>query len=287
MSKSVLILGGAGLLGTALTERFITSGRYIVYCADVRKSTNTSARNIQVDVLDYKSLSVLIKDKDYIINCTGQVTNPLEACLRLNSTGILNIGQAISEFGKFLIQVSSINVYGTRNRSAKESDNLNPETPYATSKALAELILTEKIENERLSILRLSNLYGVKQTKGVLGYLIKRYNTDNTDLVFNNNGNLTRYYLHYTDASDIIFNFIDQGPFEGIYNLKGPDRFSIFELVSMCHEISQKKLIARYDDIKPWENILELDDTLIRSKLNIEFQVNIREYLSEQLTVQK
>lgn len=282
MSKPVLVLGGRGFLGTALCERLTETGAFTVYAADIAGSDHAGVRNLQVDILNYDSLSSALRGIDLIVNCTGQITNPINACLELNSSGILNICKALAGTGQSLIHISTTGVYGTRKGTTSESDRMNPETPYATCKSFAEIILSEGMDRDRLSILRLPNLYGELQTKGILGYLISSFNADK-ELKFNNNGHLNRYYLHDQDAANIICRFIEAGPFQGIFNVKGPDKISIRELVSLCNEISGKELRVLFDSRDPWENISELDDSLIQSKISVAYRFDIRSYLSGQL----
>ena len=282
MNKTILVLGGGGFLGTALCKRLIEEGKFIIYSADLTESNHAGVKNLQVDILNYDSLSSALQGKDVIINCTGQITNPIDACLELNSAGIINICRVLEGTDKFLIHISTTSVYGTKKGMTSESDSLNPETPYSTCKSISEIILRERMDEDHLSIIRLTNLYGELQTKGIIRYLISSYKA-NKGLKFNNNGNLNRYYLHDQDAAYIISRFIEDGPFQGIFNIKGPDKISIRELISLISEISGKDISVHFESSDPWENVSEIDDRVIRHKITFDYRFNIRSYLSKQL----
>ena len=114
------------------------------------------------------------------------MTKPFNLCIKLNSTGLINLAKVLSNKNSRLIHISSVAVYGST-ENCNEDSPLNPETNYATAKAFAEQIILENYNHKYLTILRLSNLYGSNQIKGVFAYLLRSYNSDRK-LKFNNDG---------------------------------------------------------------------------------------------------
>ena len=281
-SSSILILGGAGLLGKALSETFIRSGKYTVYSGDQNNSTVQGIHNEQIDVFNEFSLHKALRDKKVVINCTGQITRPIKSCLRLNSIGTANIARAVTHHDIHLIHISSVDVYGTTDTVTRESDALNPETPYSTSKAISEIILSNEIAQDKLSILRLCNLYGEEQTKGLLSYLVRSFNNDQP-LKLYETGYKCRYPIHCKDAAEIIYRFLDQGPFSGIYNIKGPDMYSTRDLISMCTRITGKTLKACYEETTSCHEVCQLDDKKLRDKIPVKYLFSLDGYLREHL----
>jgi len=278
MNRNVLVLGGSGFFGSAICNTLASSDTFEVYLGDINPKSFPKVHKIKVDILDYKNVEHAFQGKDIVINCTGQVTQPVDTCLKLNSTGVINIAKACNKNNNYLIQVSSVNVYGTSTFVTDEDSRVNPETPYAASKAIAEFLLTQLTQPERLSVLRISNIFGQGQEKGIVSYLLQTFRNQEK-LRFNNDGSLTRYYIHIADAVEIIKLFIQSGPTPGTFNIKGPDRLSIMELTDIFYEITNKTKHLEFSQVPSMENILNLDDTKIRKIIPIKFNHDIRSFL--------
>ena len=107
-------------------------------------------------------------------------------------------------------------------------------------------------------ILRLCNLYGENQTKGVLAYLKRSYQSDLL-LDFNHNGNLLRSFLHVNDCAKTIYSLIsDYSNTRGIFNLSTHDTYTIKELVKLVEQIKEIKYTTAWKNNLPWENIEEI-----------------------------
>lgn len=268
--RKVLILGGSGFLGQSIVNLLGKDA----YIADIKPPNSTAKQNfIHVDVLDFSSVLSGIEKFDIIINCTGQITNPINKCFLINTLGIENIVKAILlNPQKRLIQISSVSVYGT-NSYVDEETEVNPESPYATAKAFAEFLICSRLESN-YTIFRIPNLYGENQAKGIFAYLLKSYNSDKK-LFFNNDGTLTRYYLHVEDCANVIYNSIVHNIY-GIFNIPANDKYSVIELIDFIEKQFNIKYKATFDSIKPIENIDELNCNkfLNKSKYNIKNSVH-------------
>ncbi len=163
MNKKILILGASGLLGQSLVDLF-KEKEYVIGALS-RNSLEYTDKNINIyniDILDYLLLEEVIKEYDIIVNCTGQITNPINQCLLLNTSGITNIINAVEKYNKKFIHISSVSVYGST-EYASEVSKLNPETPYATMKYFSDYLIEQRLKN--YAILRVSNLFGKNQQK--------------------------------------------------------------------------------------------------------------------------
>ena len=116
--------------------------------------------------------------------------------MELNTKGIDNIIDFVKKNDLNFFQVSTISVYGSSIDEVNEESKLNPETSYGSLKAMAEYLIQNKLSKDKFSIIRLSNLYGDQQPKGVLAYLLRSLK-QNDDIFFNNDGLLKRYFLNY------------------------------------------------------------------------------------------
>jgi nucleoside-diphosphate-sugar epimerase len=274
--SSVLIIGASGLLGQVLIDSF--KQRVDKIGALSRKPKQYNDNSIEahsIDVLNPTLLEAVIKEYDVIINCIGQVTFPITNCLLLNTTGITNIVNSIKKYNKRLIHISTVSVYGSSNY-VDESSDLNPETPYGSIKCFAEYLI--KLELNNYTILRVSNLFGDGQKKGIINYLTNSYLSNKKDINFNNDGSLKRYYLHIDDLANIIIKILMKDV-SGTFNVVGMDQLTIAELVAMFESILGYKFNTTYANSLPVENIEVISCTKLNKLLQLEYKKRVQHYV--------
>lgn len=274
----VLILGGGGFLGKALLAHLRSFDHLQLVCGDLHDPKIDGVEFNHVDVLDARSTPLIRDGFDVIVNCTGQVTTPINKCYRLNSAGIDNLINSVHDTATKVVHVSSVSIYGSCDQ-ADEHSAFNPETPYSTCKAYAEYLLSSNLKPGQLTIVRLSNLYGPGQTKGIMEYLLRSYSSDR-QLQFNNDGSLVRYFLHVEDCVvNLVKIFWNRDNFvSGVYNLPGNDRFSVRELITLLERLTKTEFSKRFDPIKPYDNAMAVRDELIRSRMGLELVHSVESY---------
>jgi len=281
--RKILLIGGSGFLGQTIMNPLQREGIPFFY-ADIRPVKGMEKNFISLNVLDANDFQNLDKDYSVVINLTGQVTNPSNLCFVLNTKGINNIIAFVEQNKINLIQVSTLSVYGSSVHEINEDSNLNPETTYGSCKAMSEFLIQSRLPEDQYMIIRLSNLYGNHQPKGILAYLLKSMKK-NDDLLFNNDGSLKRHYLNVDDAANMIShmstNFVG-----GSYNYPGDDVFDIKELVSLLEQIGNRSLNVSYENINPWENIAKIDSTKINATFDYRSQYRLIDWLTQQLELQ-
>lgn len=276
MNKSFIVLGGSGFLGKQIINELITRGYTNIASVSRSQSKIKGVINIPIDILNDKTLDRAVKPYEVIINCIGQITSPIIGCLVLNSLGSHIISEVAGKQNKRLVHLSTVGVYGTCN-FADEDTVMNPETPYATSKAMAELILRNRISDNKLVIIRLSNVYGI-HTKGIFSYLHKSYISDKL-VHFNNNGSPCRYYMHVNDCAYNIVELITNIKKGGIYNLKGNEKYTIKEIINSIEAEKKIKFKVIFGETNPVENIIELSDMRIRNIIDPRFKHSMKQFI--------
>ena len=281
MNKSVLIIGGAGFFGQSLFEVFQKSGAFnLLVCGDIVNPSYEGIVYENLDLLNADNVYETIAKYDIIVNCAGQITNPINSCLRLNTEGVQNIVNAIKGTKKKLIQISTVVVYGSA-EYADEDSILNPETPYSAAKAFAEFLIQTNLSTQNYCIVRISNLYGNRQTKGIFNYLFKSFESDKK-LEFNNNGELVRYYLHVKDAASIIFEITFKN-ISGRFNLLGKDQFTVKKLVELFEEVKACKFLTSYENSSPYDNCKTISELKIEKVIPHQYIFNVRNYIREKI----
>ena len=273
--NKVLIIGASGLLGRSLVEYFISNNFQVGALSRYCDSYDDRFYNHAVDVLDYESLEFVVEQYDVIINCIGQITNPIHECVSLNTKGIKNIIDAVKKNGNYLIHLSTVSVYGS-SLAVTEESALNPESVYGSLKYFSEYQISQNLTN--YVILRISNLYGKSQIKGILGYILRSYHNNEKDLCFNNDGSLKRYYLHIDDLSSII-NLILAKRINGVYNVIGSDFLTIKQLITLSENALNFTFDVQYKAKRPIENIDKIDNSKLKKQVDYSLRHNIEEYL--------
>jgi len=217
-----------------------------------------------------------------VINCTGQITRPLESCLAVNVRGALHLGEASRAHGTRVVQVSSLAVYGTR-ETVDESTPMNPETPYGAAKAAAEHILACTVDPSRLVVARLCNLYGEGQRAGVFAYLERSLRSDRA-LSFDNDGSLLRYYMHAADAAALVGGLAINADAKGIFTVAGAERLTLVELVRTLEQRAGVTFTTAYRDATPPDNIGGVGEARLREHVPHRPEHSVAEYFNEMVS---
>ncbi len=177
----VLIIGGAGYIGSYLCEHLVNSN-YKVACVDnyiyknsfsIKKLENNINFNIIInDFRNISDYSKIIMEYDNIIFLAGLVGDPItkkypDLSNNINSTGIINFINYINKLEKKFkfIFVSTCSNYGIINDDILADENypLDPISLYAKSKVEIEKYLLDKNINFNFdkTILRFSTAFGL------------------------------------------------------------------------------------------------------------------------------
>lgn len=177
MRKIILITGGAGYVGNVVVRALLNKG-YKVRVFDKLIFTKDSLRDIRdkIELVkgDIRNINSDIMDGvDGIIHLAGFSTEPTSQYNPrytdlLNHIATEDLAKKAKQKGiKRFIFASSCSVYFTYTTSlnpkeSKESDSVNPISPYSLSKRAAEQALLELTdENFRPTILRKGTIYGL------------------------------------------------------------------------------------------------------------------------------
>ncbi|MBM4328600.1 MAG: NAD-dependent epimerase/dehydratase family protein [Deltaproteobacteria bacterium] len=162
---------------------------------------------------------------------------------------------ALAEFCSYLkdqpwlkryVHISSPEVYGACEGVVKEDAPLNPSTPYAASKAAADLFLFTLVKNFQfpLVMIRSTNVYGAHQQ---LFKIIPRsviYLKMGKPIQLHGGGVAVKSYIHIRDISRGELAAMENGSIGSIYHLS-PDRgYAVRDVVRMICEKMGKDFAA-------------------------------------------
>lgn len=173
--EDVLIIGGAGYIGSVLTEQLLAKG-YRVRILDMelfgRESLQTMIKHPRLEFMngDFRNIEDLVKalhDIDAVIHLAAIVGDP--ACALDNDTTIaVNYAAAkmMAQLARAngitrVVFASTCSVYGESEEIRTEESEPNPVSLYATTKVDAERILLDADDGSfRPTILRFATAYG-------------------------------------------------------------------------------------------------------------------------------
>ena len=143
ISKKILILGGAGMLGHVLLQKLLVKNTFEVY--DVTRKKENRRNNFECDVTNLNFLFKIIKDinPDYIINCIGvlikgSIQDPSNAIL-INALLPHKLAQFSKAINAKFIHISTDCVFDGSKGSYIETDNKTAQDIYGLSKSLGEI----------------------------------------------------------------------------------------------------------------------------------------------------
>jgi UDP-glucose 4-epimerase len=225
----ILVTGGAGFIGSHLTDRLIRDGHLVKVLDNEStgrkenlKQSKSSPNFSYVDgsVLDQGALKAVVKDVDYIFHLAAAVgvlnivNKPLQS-LVTNIRGTENILEAALLRNTPIFLSSSSEVYGKNTSdSLKESDDRILGSPttlrwsYSEAKAVDETIAFAYWAEKKLPtrIVRFFNTVGPRQV-GAYGMVIPRFVSmalKNEPITIYGNGEQTRCFGHVYDVIDAV-----------------------------------------------------------------------------------
>ena len=218
----ILIVGGAGYIGGALTD-ILKDTNYEILIYDLLLYEETYRKGVPFvfgDIRDYEKLKTHLDWADVVVWLAALVGDPacgLDETLtrKINNEPIFFLNE---NFNGRVIYMSSCSVYGTGEDMLTENSELNPLSIYARSKIEDEKVL----EGTNTIIFRLGTLHGISDQFSrirfdlVVNTLVMRAIFHNKIVVFG--GKQFRPLLHVRDVANTIYDVLNIGN-TGIYNL--------------------------------------------------------------------
>lgn len=226
--KKVLITGGLGFIGSSLAIRLVGLGAEVTVLDSMIPDYGGNLFNIEPvkndvtinfsNITDSTSMDYLVREKDYIFHCAGQVchimslTNPFPD-IEYNIKGVAVLMQACKNHNPNvkIVKTGTRGQYGPSVKlPVNEEAPTNPRGIYEISNLAAEKIM--KIYNDVHGIptvlLRLTNIYGprsqMKHSRfGVVNWFVRQALDDETVKVFGD-GKILRDFLYIDDCVDAL-----------------------------------------------------------------------------------
>ena len=320
MSKTILITGGAGFIGSHVIREFVTKYRdYQIINLDVLTYAGNleNLRDIE-DAPNYIFIKADITDATHILDIFREyqpdgvihlaaeshvdrsITDPT-AFVMTNVIGTVNLLNAAKEIwkgnyeGKRFHHVSTDEVYGTLGDTGlfREDTAYDPHSPYSASKASSDHFVRAYQDTYGLPVVitNCSNNYGPNHFPEKLIPLCIHNILNNKPLPIYGDGKYTRDWLYVIDHAKAIDLVYHNGRNGEAYNVGGFNEWQNIDLVKeLCKQMDEKlgrpegtsaQLITFVKDRPGHDVRYAIDATKINRELGYQPSVTFEEGLSK------
>ena len=249
---NVLVTGGAGFIGSHFVDVLLEDPGTSVTVLD-RLSTGGSRANLEehetdprftfvhADVQDATTTD-LVRTSDAVIHAAAEshvdrsIDDPGEF-LASNVVGTQRVLEACRSSETRMLMISTDEVYGAGDPDGglfDEDHALAPRSPYAASKAAADLLCQAYVATygANVTVVRGTNTYGPRQIERVIPtYTIAAL--EGRQIPVYGEGRQRREFLHVRDWVRAALRVLDRGKTGVVYNIGGGHELENRELASM------------------------------------------------------
>ena len=261
-----LVTGGLGFIGSnfilRVLEKFPKS-KIINIDAEFSGSNkqnllelkrNTNYKYIKENIVNEKIVEKLVSSSDVVINFAAEshvdksIMNP-RPFIDSNIIGTYTILEAIRKYKKRLIQISTDEVFGSiKSASAHEEFPFNPSSPYAASKASAEMLVKSYVTTYDCDVIitRCTNNYGPRQSPEKLIPKVILLAEKNKKIPIYGNGKNIRDWIFVLDHCDAILQVLFKGKKGESYNIAGKNEIDNITIIKKILTIMGKSKELMY-----------------------------------------
>ena len=246
---------------------------------------------VKGNISNKKFMEEQIAKCDAVINFAAESfvdrsINDANPFLVSNIRGAFTILDIITKQEKRMIQISTDEVFGSlSNGTATEESKFNPSSPYAATKAAAELLINSYFTtfNSDVVITRCTNNYGPRQfaEKLIPKTIILAYHDKKIPIY--GNGKNVRDWIYVEDHCDAVLSVLHHGTSGGSYNISANNEIDNLTIVRKILEVMNKPddLIEFVEDRPGHDLRYSLDSTKISDQLEWKVKSSFEEGLEK------
>ena len=288
--KRILIAGGAGFLGSHLTQKLLTQGHQ-VYCLDnFSTGSQTNVRdNEQLTLVTHNIQEPLDIEVDEIYNLASPASpkryqlEPTDT-IRSNILGSINLLELARRYNARILQTSTAEVYGSVTFEPNKNV-FNPRHCYLGGKQAVETLFYSYNAQHgvRTKVARLFNTYGpnlqVNDGRAIVNFIVQALRGE--DITINGNGEQYRNFCYAADTVDALIGLMATADdFTTPVDVGNPETVTILQLaeriISLTNSTSSVKLtgtlvveptqpvpnLSLIKSVTGWEPSVDLDHGL-------------------------
>jgi UDP-glucuronate decarboxylase len=240
--KRILIAGGAGFLGSHLTQKLLSQGHQ-VYCLD-NFSTGSSSNvwdNEQLKLITHNIQEPLDIEVDEIYNLASPASpkryqlEPTDT-IRSNILGAINLLELAKKYNARILQTSTAEVYGSVTFEPNKNV-FNPRHCYLGGKQAVETLFYSYNAqyNIQVKVARLFNTYGpnlqINDGRAIVNFIVQALR--NEPISINGNGEQYRNFCYASDTVDALIGLMaTENDFTTPVDVGNPETVTIRELAT-------------------------------------------------------
>jgi UDP-glucose 4-epimerase len=267
----MLVTGGAGFIGSHLSELLIARGDTVMALDDLSTGNERNLDGLALDgrlevvggsVLDRDLVDDLVRVADGVVHLASPVgvklivDEPLRSLFTMIH-GTESVLDAARRHGRKVLVASTSEVYGKNSRRlCEDADRLLgptsvPRWTYATAKAIDEYLAFGYWQEHKVPtiVVRFFNTVGPRQT-GAYGMVLPRFVARallGRDLLVYGDGMQSRCFCHVSDAVRAVSVLLDEpGAVGRAFNIASPTEITILDLARRVLRITGSESSIRF-----------------------------------------
>jgi len=262
----ILITGGAGFIGSHLSERLVAAGEEVLCLDNFYTGTKDNIRHLlkcpNFELIRHDIWLPIYIEVNRIFNLACPASpvhyqNDPVATTKTSVLGAINMLGLAKRRGIPIFQASTSEVYGDPEIHPQPESywgNVNPIGPrscYDEGKRCAETLFFDyhRQHKLRIKVVRIFNTYGprmaVNDGREVSNFIVQALKGQ--DITIYGDGTQTRSFCYQSDLIDAMVRMMDQTQTIGPVNIGNPGEFTMLELANKVIDItgSKSKIIFR------------------------------------------
>lgn len=251
-SKTILVTGGAGFIGSHLCKRLLEDGNHVI-CMDnfftgSLDNIKELLKNKNFELIDWDIENKIDIKADEIYNLACPASpphyqfNPVKT-VRTSVVGIANMLDIAKKYNAKILQASTSEVYGDPlEHPQKETywGNVNPigiRSCYDEGKRCAETLMMDyhRQFGTDIKIIRIFNTYGPNMHPNdgrvVSNFIVQSLKGE--DITIYGTGEQTRSFCYVSDLIDGMVKMMNKDNFSGPVNIGNPSERTILNLAEL------------------------------------------------------
>jgi len=295
----LLVTGGLGFIGSNFIVKMLEQKNDFeivnvdaqLHGADKRNlsgiENNENYEFVNGNITNKRLMEELISKCDAVVNFAAESfvdrsINNADPFLVSNIRGTFTILDIITKQKKRMIQISTDEVFGSLSKgSAGEQAKFNPSSPYAATKAAAELLIKSfsVTYDSDVVITRCTNNYGPRQFPEKLIPKTIILAKQGRNIPIYGNGKNLRDWIFVDEHCDAVYEILINGKSGQAYNISANNEISNMQIVNKILEIMDKSddLIEFVEDRPGHDQRYSLDSSKIKNELGWSTKINFEE----------
>lgn len=300
MKKRILITGGAGFIGSHLSERLLNEGNDIICLDNFFTGSKDNIRhligNTGFELVRHDVINEYFAEVDQIYNLACPASpihyqyNPIKT-IKTSVMGAINMLGLAKRCKATILQASTSEIYGDPQIHPQVESywgNVNPigiRSCYDEGKRCAETLMFDyyRQNNVKIRIARIFNTYGpnmaINDGRVVSNFIIQALT--NQPITIYGNGNQTRAFCYVDDLIDGLIMLMNNSvDFTGPVNLGNPSEMKIIDFANLIIQLTKSKSEIIFKPLPADDPVQrEPDISLAKKILNWEPKININDGL--------